>query len=117
MHQYNIWLNYTLPLHRMRELGFYHKMFDLLDERELAISDLKDFMKILFGTHGPLAEAPDPEADWKGFCNVLAPLIAQEKVQWNPITKRLEPWIDMKKLKQSYGGGGGSFFGMSFSFF
>jgi hypothetical protein len=115
VYQYNKWLNYALPLHRMRELGFYHKMFDLLDERELAISDLKDFMKILYGT-GPLAEAPDPETDWKGFCDVLAPLIIREKVQWNPMTKRLEPWIDLKKLKQSYGGGG-SFFGMSFSFF
>jgi hypothetical protein len=115
VHQYNKWLNYALPLHRMRELGFYHKIFDLLDERQLAISDLKDFMKILFG-NGPLAEAPDPEADWKGFCDVLAPLIAKEKVQWNPITKKLEPWIDLKKLKQSYGGNG-SFFGMSFSFF
>jgi hypothetical protein len=112
VHHHNKWLNYALPLHRMRELGFYHKMFDLLDERALSQGDLKDFMKILFG-NGPLAEAPDPEGDWKGFCDVLARLVGRESMQWNPMTKRLEPWIDMRKLKQQYGGAGsflGSFF-------
>lgn len=93
----------------MRELGFYHKMFDLLDERTIPQGDLKDFMRILFG-NGVMAEAPDPEGDWKGFCEVVSRLLAKEKKQWNPITKRLEPWIDMKKLKQQYGGG--SFFGL-----
>jgi hypothetical protein len=113
VHNHNKWLNYALPLHRMRELGFYHKMFDLLDERTLSQGDLKDFMKILFG-HGPLAEAPDPEGDWKGFTDVLARLVGQESMQWNPMTKRMEPWIDMRKLKQQYGGAG-SFFGSFFS--
>jgi hypothetical protein len=112
VHNHNKWLNYALPLHRMRELGFYHKMFVLLGERALSQGDLKDFMKILFG-NGPLAEAPDPERDWKGFCEVLAQLVGQESLQWNPMTKRLEPWIDMRKLKQHYGRGG-SFFGSFF---
>jgi hypothetical protein len=92
----------------MRELGFYHKLFDLLDERALSQGDLKDFMRILFG-NGPMAEVPDPEADWNGFCDAVTRLLAKEKQQWNPITKRLEPWIDMRTLKQQYGGGGGFF--------
>jgi hypothetical protein len=92
----------------MREMGFYHILFDLLDERPFAISELKDFMKILFG-EAVLAEVPDPEDDWKGFCDVIARLVQQQDKQWNPLSNRLEPWIDMKKLKQQYGRRG--FFG------
>ena len=50
--------------------------------------------------------APDPNADWQGFCNVIAQLQAKEKKQYNPHTKRMEPWIDLKKLNKEYGHGG-----------
>ena len=35
VHAENPWLNYGLPLHRMREWGFHDKLVDLLDERAL----------------------------------------------------------------------------------
>lgn len=101
----NRWLNYGLPLHRLRELGFHHRTFDLLDERRLSKGELRDFLRLLLGS-GPMAEAPDPDADWKGFCDAVSRLLAKEKKQWNPITKRLEPWIDMKKLNKDFGHGG-----------
>jgi hypothetical protein len=105
VHDCNKWLNYGLPLHRMREMGFHHTIFDLLDERKLSKDELRDFCKILFGS-GLMDEAADPEGDWKGFCETISRLLAAEKKQWNPITKRIEPWIDMKRLHKEYGHAG-----------
>ena len=59
----NAWLNYGLPLHRMREMGFYSKLFDLLDERPLGKDELRDMVRLLFGT-AHVDGLPDPEADW-----------------------------------------------------
>jgi len=101
----NKWLTYGLPLHRMREMGFHHRIFDLLDERKLSKDELRDFFRILFG-RGPMDEAPDPEGDWKGFCETVSRLLAKEKKQYSPHTKRMEPWIDMKRLNKEYGHGG-----------
>jgi len=78
-----------------------------LDERRLSKDELRDFVRLLLGYS---LEAPDPDADWKGFCDTVARLMSQEQKQWNPITKRMEPWIDMKKLTRDFGHGG--IFGM-----
>ena len=74
----------------MREMGFYSKLFDLLDERRLSKDEVSDFCKILLGS-GPMDESPDPEVDWKGFCEVVSRLLSKEKLQWNPVSKRMEP--------------------------
>jgi hypothetical protein len=102
----NPWLNYCLPIHRMREMGFWNKLFDLLDERPLSKSELKEFMKLLFGAATVSETIPDVEDDWKGFCDGLTILLQQEQKQWNPLSKRLEPWIDMKQIKRQYGARG-----------
>ncbi|KAL7563549.1 hypothetical protein ACA910_002216 [Epithemia clementina (nom. ined.)] len=49
--QHNPWLNYAVPLHRCRELGFQHRVLDLLDERPLTYDELREFCIILFGTN------------------------------------------------------------------
>jgi hypothetical protein len=33
VYKHNPWLNYALPLHRIREMGMHHRLFDFLDER------------------------------------------------------------------------------------
>ena len=109
IHKHNPWLNYGLPLHRMREMGFYHRLFDLLDERRLSKYELRDFFRLLMGNE-KMADVPDPEEDWKSFYQHISKLIGKEKKTWNPVTKLLEPWIDMNQLKKDYGGGGGWFF-------
>jgi hypothetical protein len=98
----NPWLTYGLPLHRMREMGFYHPLFDLLDERKLSKDEVRDFIRILCGSY----EAPDPEGDWKGFCAVVEQLVTKEKKQWNPVHKKMMHWIDMKQLHREYGPSG-----------
>lgn len=101
IHKVNGWLNYALPLHRMREMGIYDRLIDLLDERRLTKDELRDFLLFLFGDAN-FDGVPDPQADWEGFLRAIDTLQKKEKKQWNPITKKLAPWIDVKKLNHAY---------------
>jgi hypothetical protein len=101
IHKHNRWLNYALPLHRIREMGFHSRVFDLLDERSLAKDELRDFFRTLFDADG----IPDPETDWDAFTKRIADVASAEKPQWNPISKRVEPWVNVKQLKAAYGSG------------
>jgi hypothetical protein len=98
----NPWLTYGLPLHRMREMGFHHPLFDLLDERKLSRDEVRSFLRILFGSY----EAPDPEENWMGFCSAVERLLVKEKKLWNPVVKKVMPWIDLKQLNRQYGPSG-----------
>jgi hypothetical protein len=104
VHHFNKWLNYGLPLHRMREMGYHDRIFDLLDERMLSKDELRDFFRILFGDT-KMDGVPEPQADWKGFLAAATVLVNKEKKQWNPLTKRMEPWFDTRRLKKDYGPG------------
>jgi hypothetical protein len=33
----------------------------------------------------------------------MAVIVSNEQKQWNPIRKKMMPWIDMKKLAKTYG--------------
>ena len=102
VHEHNKWLNYGLPIHRIREKGFHHRLFDLLDERRLSIDELREFFRILFGD-GQMDGLPDPQEDWKEFYDGVTRLVMAESKQWNPVTQRMEPWIDLSRLKRDYG--------------
>eukprot|EP00957_Ditylum_brightwellii_P209067 15360154-Ditylum_brightwellii.AAC.1 len=43
--------------------------------------------------------------NWGGFLNAVSVAQLHEKVVWNPIRRRLTPWIDLKLLNQMYGQG------------
>jgi len=101
----NKWLNYTLPLHRCREMGYYHRLFDLLDERKLTRSELKVFCSILFGDES-FADVPDPEEDWNGFMADLKFMLEKENMQYNPIKRSMRPVVDSRRLDYDYGEGG-----------
>jgi len=98
----NPWLNYALPLHRLREMGYHDRVFDMLDERKLSKSELRDFCAILFGLDS-LDGVPDPSLDWVGFVKSVEILLQKEQLQWNPIKKRAKPWISLTKLNRAYG--------------
>jgi hypothetical protein len=106
VYEHNKWLNYALPLHRIREMGFSHKLFDLLDERPLSIDELRQFFFLLFGPDR-FDGVPDPQLDFHGFIRHLDAIVKSEPNEWNPITKRMSPWVDIKKLTKMYGGGSG----------
>eukprot|EP00814_Leptocylindrus_danicus_P010866 CAMPEP_0116017310 /NCGR_PEP_ID=MMETSP0321-20121206/7971_1 /TAXON_ID=163516 /ORGANISM="Leptocylindrus danicus var. danicus, Strain B650" /LENGTH=434 /DNA_ID=CAMNT_0003487477 /DNA_START=390 /DNA_END=1694 /DNA_ORIENTATION=- len=101
IHVHNRWLNYGLPLHRLRELGFHDRVMDMIDERPLTKGEIAIFCSVLFGVN----DLPDPAADWVGFVRVLDKIMKTEKKQWSPVKNKVIPWIDLKKLHQDHGDG------------
>lgn len=110
VYEHNPFLNYTLQLHRCREMGFYHRLFDLLDNQSLSIDELYEFFQLLLGEN-EFDGVPDPQVDWNGFLNDVKRIVEREEYQWNPVTKQLEPWININKLNKIYGGGIGGAIG------
>lgn len=100
----NKWLTYSLPLQRMREMGFSNRVLDLLDERPLSKDELRDFFLVLFGD-GCMDGVPDPESDWPGFVDRISALVENEQMQPNPISRKMESWVNMKRLRKQYGSG------------
>ena len=94
--KFNGWLNYGIPLHRTRELGYQHRIFDLLDERPLNKDEVKEFLELLFGRDA-LMNVPDVHTDWSGFVKGVSRVLKNENNQWNPRTQKMEPWVDVKK--------------------
>ena len=45
---------------------------------------------------------PDPETHWNEFLNEIKKANDIAPQVWNPITKKLEKWIDIKNLDRSY---------------
>jgi hypothetical protein len=101
VYEHNKWLTYALPLHRIREMGFSHKLFDLLDERPLDKDELREFMFLLFGAER-FDGVPDPQVDWRGFCDHISAIVKKEPKQWNIHSKKMMPWIDVKKMCKTY---------------
>jgi hypothetical protein len=101
---HNPWLNYALPMHRCRELGYHDRLFDLVDERPLTKGELRDFCVLLFGVE--VESVPDPVVEWKEFLLFVQDRLTQELPQWNPLKKKVKPWISVKKLNKIYGGSG-----------
>jgi hypothetical protein len=77
----NAWLNYALPLHRLREMGYHDRVFDLLDERPLTKTEVRDFCSLLFGEEC-FDGVPDPSLDWKGFLKDMERLLRKEDPQY-----------------------------------
>eukprot|EP01083_Nonionella_stella_P082161 226762_1 len=70
VYEHNKWLNYALPLHRMREMGYHDRVFDMLDERTLTKGELRDFCRLLFGMND-FDGVADPSYDWPIFLRIL----------------------------------------------
>lgn len=103
VYEHNPWLKYALPLHRLREMGYHNRVFDMIDERKLTHQEIKDFCSLLLIDTQPYDQLPDPSADWKEFSRTIKGLLAKQPGQWNPKKKKVTPWIDMKKLDKIYG--------------
>uniref|UniRef100_A0A7S4J1H4 Uncharacterized protein n=1 Tax=Odontella aurita TaxID=265563 RepID=A0A7S4J1H4_9STRA len=102
VYRHNKWLNYALPMHRCRELGYHDRLFDLVDERPLTKGEIRDFCALLFDVD-EVDGLPDPGADWSGFVKALQNLLKKEQLQWNPIRKKMAPWISLKLLNKAHG--------------
>ena len=105
VHRHNKWLNYSLPLHRCRELGYHNRLFDFIDERPLTRGELPAFCVLLFGNDTPLEAIPDPITDWRAFLQYVQTELNKEDQTWDPIRKKNGPWIYLKTLHRLYGKG------------
>lgn len=105
VYEVNPWLNYTLPIHRMREMGIQHKLFDLLDERLFTLGELREFSTVLFGRR-EFDAIPDPDVDFADFLRVLNTLVGNEDNQYNPISRKKAPLINVKEVVRLYGKNG-----------
>jgi len=99
VYEHNKWLNYALPLHRCREMGYNNRLLDLLDERQLTIDEVRQFLRLLLGDS---VMTVDPQGDMKGFLRLVNNLLDREPKQWNPNTKNLSSWVDTMKLAKIY---------------
>ena len=102
VYEMNKWLTYGLPLHRMREMGFHDRLFDLLEERKLTKDEVYDLCRIIFGPD-KFDGVPEPAVDFKGFAKCIARLAESESKQYSPSKKKMLPWIRMEALKKEYG--------------
>jgi hypothetical protein len=90
----------TMDLHRIREHGGGNRrlLFDLLDECKLTKRELEEFAIALYGEDMMLAadgdSFPDPQSDWKHFCQTIDWFNSAKVRSWNPMTGRVGPWID-----------------------
>jgi len=102
VYRHNPWLNYALILHRMREMGQYHELFNALDERSFTREEIRDFCVLLFGDKAQEAFGPKKnlqEADeWASFAEKVADLQQNEKMHRNPRTNGMAPWINTDEL-------------------
>lgn len=102
VYETNPWLNYGLPLHRMRESGFNERAFDFIDQRALTKTELRQFCICLFGQE-KFDGVADPSVDWKGFVSDIERFNRQESNTYNPIKKKVLPWVDTHVLEKEYG--------------
>jgi len=100
VYKQNPWITYALPLHRCRELGYHDRLFDLIDERPLTAGEARLFCCLILGVNE--AELPDPGANSSEFLKALKAKLDQEQLCWNPIRKKMMPWILTKELKKSF---------------
>mmetsp|Transcript_22412 Transcript_22412/g.36653 ORF Transcript_22412/g.36653 Transcript_22412/m.36653 type:complete len:431 (-) Transcript_22412:193-1485(-) len=96
----NKWICYGVPLHRCRELGYHNRLFDMIDERPFTLEEVRSFCCLLFGIEED--ELPDPMVNFDAFLKEVDIRLQTEQLQYNPIKKKMTPWILTKELKKAY---------------
>ncbi|KAL1508600.1 hypothetical protein AB1Y20_004697 [Prymnesium parvum] len=98
--EHNAWLTYAPILHRLREWGTTRKIFDVLDEKPLAVSEMKELVTLILGADAE--DLPDPQLDWGGFKAQLSALLSHAPTVWDPLRSRRREWFDLKRMQKRY---------------
>jgi hypothetical protein len=110
IYKHNPWLNYGYPLHLCRESAVNFPVFDALNDRPLLHSELSSFISLVFDRQNPAfmeQPLPNPRTDYKAFREELQKLVQKNGALYNPVKKRIMPWIDMRAMDRIYGQGNG----------
>jgi hypothetical protein len=102
VYRHNSWLTYGIGLHRAREAGLGADIMDHLDKRPLSVNELYEWCMSMFVWDSELVSMRHPAKDWSGFISDLQGFLKEEKMVWNPIKKKLCPWIDVALLESIY---------------
>lgn len=97
--EFNPWINYALPLHRLREFGNPDRLYDLIDERAFTKSEARDFCATLFGADS-FDGVADPNVDWKSYLAQLSIITEKSGKAWNPLQRRQKKWVSVNKLRR-----------------
>ena len=98
----NPWMTYSLHLHRLREFGYHDRLFDLIDNRRLSSSEVRDYCNLLLGNDA-FDGIPDPTSNWEAFSRRLSKVLcANHDRPYNPMKKKPTEWINIKKLNRLY---------------
>ena len=79
------------------------KVFDLLDEKRLSVSEMRDLLTLLIGAAA--MDLPHPEIEWAGFEAALSECLKHVAPVYDPVRKQHSPWVNLSKLRSCYGGG------------
>jgi len=96
----NPWITYGMPLHRCRELGYHDRLFDLMDERPFTKGEVRSFCCLIFGLDDE--ELPDPGVSFTAFLKAIKVKLDSEQFQWNPMKKKMTPWILTSELNKQF---------------
>ena len=96
---HNPWLTYGMGLHRLREAGLLSNAFDFLDEHPFTLDQLHEFCIALFIGDKSGIKLPHPRESRTSFFQTLKMLVDKEEMQWNPVRKKMMPWMDMARLE------------------
>jgi len=99
----NKFLTYCPQLHSAREFGLQSKLFDLLDETTLIPTQAKELIEQLIGGE-PL---PEPELGMAAFTKALSNKLKTVPPVYDPISKKMKPWADIKALEKMINKDGG----------
>jgi len=54
--------------------------------------------------NGETRSLPHPDEDWDAFISTLKTRNSAEGTVWDPLSKTMREWVNMKKLLDTYGG-------------
>ena len=102
VHENNPWINYGLPLQRLREFGVKVKELDMIDERKLTTQQMQKYLSILFNCN--LSDVPSPDFDWNTFEDWVKMQNKKVKSTFNPNSTSTNPeeWINIRALRSCY---------------
>ncbi len=83
----------------MREACLTSDLLDDLGRKAFTADDIYEFCKEFFIGEKEIY-LPRPRNSSDAFLRGVNHLLEDEKSQWNPVRKKLTPWIDMKELER-----------------
>ena len=105
VYQYNPWLTFSLPMHRMREFGASSKDMDLIDERLLSPEQMLSVVSVVL-MDGNKNTLPHPEVSWPSFKAAVLNSTAADV--FDPRMKVVCRPVNLQKLQNDYGPNKGS---------